>query len=231
MTGVLTVMLVVALSMLITRVAAEALVVTGLSREAALFQARSALTGTGFTTSESETVVQHPVRRRIVLLLMLVGRAGVVTVIASLTVSFAGATSTGDALRRLAALAGGGVVLMLMTRSRPFNRFLSRLIQSALRRYTRLEVHDYAALLHVAGEYGVSEVEVRPDDRFAGHTLEQLDLRSQGIIVLGIERAGGTYEGAPPTSAVLRAGDRLVLYGHDDALAEACRQRPRTGPA
>jgi len=33
---------------------------TGLSRESARFQARSALTGGGFTTTESEAVVRHP---------------------------------------------------------------------------------------------------------------------------------------------------------------------------
>jgi len=37
-----------------------------LSVEAAHFQARSALTGVGFTTSESELIVGHPARRRIV---------------------------------------------------------------------------------------------------------------------------------------------------------------------
>ena len=36
---------------------------TGLSREAATFQAQSAFMGVGFTTSESESLVNHPVRR------------------------------------------------------------------------------------------------------------------------------------------------------------------------
>lgn len=56
---------------------------TGLSREAAQFQARSA-----FTTSESEAVVNHPVRRRIAMLLMLAGGAGIITTLATVLLSF-----------------------------------------------------------------------------------------------------------------------------------------------
>ncbi|MFW5811085.1 MAG: hypothetical protein ACOCWY_05750 [Thermodesulfobacteriota bacterium] len=57
------------------------------SKQSARFQARSAFTGVGFTTSESEKMVNHPVRRRILLLLMLGGNAGIVTAMGSLIVS------------------------------------------------------------------------------------------------------------------------------------------------
>lgn len=46
-------------SILITRVATVALTHTGLSRESAKFQACSAFTGVGFTTSESEKVEKN----------------------------------------------------------------------------------------------------------------------------------------------------------------------------
>lgn len=54
MTAVLTLLVVILESMVITRIATIALMATGLTRESARFQARSALTGAGFTTSESE---------------------------------------------------------------------------------------------------------------------------------------------------------------------------------
>lgn len=54
-------------SFLITRVTTVALTVTGMAKESARFQARSAVSGVGFTTSESEAVVNHPLRRRIVM--------------------------------------------------------------------------------------------------------------------------------------------------------------------
>jgi hypothetical protein len=60
--GIIASLTVLGLSLIITRIATTALSLTGLSWEAARFQARSAFTGTGFTTTEAERVVDHPVR-------------------------------------------------------------------------------------------------------------------------------------------------------------------------
>ena len=57
--------IVILVTLVIARAGVLALVATGLPIEIARFQARSALSGVGFTTSESETVVGHPIRRRI----------------------------------------------------------------------------------------------------------------------------------------------------------------------
>ncbi len=84
MTAILTLLIVLALSLVVTRVATVALTATGLSREAARFQARSAFSGAGFTTKESESVVRHPVRRRIIMWLMLAGNAGIAAAMATL---------------------------------------------------------------------------------------------------------------------------------------------------
>ncbi len=56
MTGVVSLLVALTLSLIVTRVAAMALMFTGLSRESAKFQARSAFTGAGFTTHESEKI-------------------------------------------------------------------------------------------------------------------------------------------------------------------------------
>lgn len=79
---------IITVSVLVTRLASIALTHTGLSHESARFQARSAFTRLGFTTSESERVVSHPVRRRVVMLLMLLGNAGIVTAMSSLILAF-----------------------------------------------------------------------------------------------------------------------------------------------
>ena len=72
------VLVVLLVSLLVARVGTVALTLTGMSREAARFQARSAFFGVGFTTGEAEAVVGHPVRRRIIMWLILLGNAGVV---------------------------------------------------------------------------------------------------------------------------------------------------------
>ena len=52
---------------------------TGLSEEKARFQVISLLTGSGFTTRESELITQHPSRRRLAQLLMITGYVGFLT--------------------------------------------------------------------------------------------------------------------------------------------------------
>lgn len=52
MASLISLIIIFALSLLITKIASEALVHTGLSKQSARFQARSAYTGVGFTTSD-----------------------------------------------------------------------------------------------------------------------------------------------------------------------------------
>ena len=100
MVALITVLVVVLISLIVARVGTVALIQTGVPREAARFQARSALSAAGFTTSESEKVVNHPVRRRIILNLMLLGSAGLVAAVGSLVISF-GHANTDQQLKRM----------------------------------------------------------------------------------------------------------------------------------
>lgn len=218
--AILLLILVAVLSLLITRVATVALTVTGMTRESARFQARSALTGAGFTTSESEMVVNHPVRRRIVMGLMLLGSVGLVTGVAGLLAGMLGAARTDQQLVRGALLLGGLILVYLVSLSNWVDQRLSRLIMSLLRRYTNLEVQDYARLLHLAGEYSVKEMAVRPGDWMAGRPLGELRVKDEGVLVLGVVQRGGTYIGAPGKDTVISAGDIVILYGCDAILGE-----------
>ncbi len=101
MVAVLSLLIVLTFSLLIVRIATVALTLTGLSSESAGFQARSAFTGTGFTTRESEAVVNHPLRRRIVMLLMILRNAGIITAVSSLILSFVNLGGAEEGLTRL----------------------------------------------------------------------------------------------------------------------------------
>jgi len=211
---------VISLSLLITRIATVALALTGLSRESAKFQARSAFTGVGFTTNEAEQVVSHPVRRRILMLLMLLGNVGVITTISSLILTFLNTVSNQQWLVRSLILGTGLVVLWILATSKWIDRYLSRLINWALQRWTRLNVQDYASLLRLSGDYTVMEMEVQPDDWLADRELGELGLRQEGVVVLGIQRENGRYVGAPKGHTHICPGDVLILYGRLPLLNE-----------
>src|SRR4051794_14667055 len=228
MVALISVLIIVLLSLLITRVATVALSLTGMSRESARFQARSALTGVGFTTTEAEDVVGHPVRRRIVSALMLVGSAGLVTAVSSLILSFGGAQSH-EKLMRGFVLVAGLFVLWLFARSNWVDRRLSAVIGRVLR-WRGLHVRDYGRLLALQSDWAVSELVVEDDDWIAGRTLAELKLREEHIDVLGIQKRGGEYIGVPHGHRVVEAGDVLVLYSTEERLEEIDeRKRGRAG--
>jgi hypothetical protein len=122
---------VVAFGVIINRLALVALTLTGLSRDIARFQTRSAYYGVGFTTAQSEDVVNDPGRRRIIMTLALIGNAGVATTIASLLLSFTGATG-GQAVERLAVIPAALVGVAALAHSGYVNRQFSQLARRAV---------------------------------------------------------------------------------------------------
>lgn len=227
MVGIISLFMVVALSMLVTRVATIALTHTGLSRESARFQARSALTGAGFTTTESEKVVNHPVRRRIVMILMLVGNAGIVTGMASLMLTFVHGSGGGWLFLALKILliSVSLVLLWLIATSAWVDKHLSVLIERGLNRYTRLNVRDYESLMQLAGDYRLVELGISEKDWLAGKRLAEADLRSEGLIVLAVNHANGEFVGVPQGDTRINAEDTLVLYGHLDSIKALDKRR------
>ncbi|MBV7694118.1 cation:proton antiporter regulatory subunit [Streptomyces sp. TRM70350] len=230
MIGVVSLFAVVLLSLLITRVATVALVLTGMSKQAARFQARSAFTGVGFTTSEAESVVDHPVRRRIVMALMLLGSVGTASVVASLLLSFVGLRGRGTELEQVAVIVGGMALLLAVLHTPSADRWLTGVLQRLLRRFTRLDARDYAGLLHLSGQWMIGEVRIREEDWVANRALREMDLPGEGVLVLGIQRRTGKWIGAPGPETCMRPGDTAVLYGPRDVLADLDdRRRDHTG--
>jgi K+/H+ antiporter YhaU regulatory subunit KhtT len=213
MIAIVSLLIVLTLSILITRIATVALTHTGLSRQSAKFQARSAFTGVGFTTSESEHVVSHPVRRKILLVLMLMGNAGIVTAVTSLILTFADLRGSSAAALKIGILVAGLIALWAIASSRLLDRHLSNLISKVLSRYSKLDVKDYANLLHLSGEYRITEMKVDPEDWLANRSLKKLKLSDEGVMVLGITRENGTFIGAPEGPTKIMPNDTLVLYG------------------
>lgn len=230
MAAIISLLVVITVSLIVTRVASVALMLTGLSQQTARFQARSAFTGSGFTTSESEAVVNHPVRRRIILGLMLLGNAGLVTGVATLLLGFVGSTNTAEGLTHAGVLAGGLLLLFAVTRSRVINKATEIWIERALRRVTNMDARDYAGLLHLAGDWRVVEMQIHDEDWLAGRPLRDLDLPEEGVLVLGIERGKDSYIGAPTGTTCIRGGDTVLLYGREKVLADLdVRRRDMTG--
>jgi len=230
MLAVISLLVIVGLSLLIIRVGSVALILTGVSKELAYFQAFSAFSGVGFTTHESEKVVNQPVRRRILMILMLAGSLGVVTAISSLILTFIQVQNRGEWLLRVLLLVLGLTVLYVVASSEWVNHALSKVIGWGLKKWTRLDIYDYEQLLQLSDGYAVQEVAVHDDDWLAEKSLADLDLSQEGILVLGIRRADDAYVGSPTGDSLVLPGDTLILYGRQSLLAElSTRQKGARG--
>lgn len=226
MAAIVTLLLTLAVSLLVTRIAEMALMLTGLSRESARFQARSAFSGVGYTTTEAESIVNHPVRRRIAMMLMLIGNIGLATVGASMMVSLLDAKANDSWLFNIGMLSLGIVSLMLVARSHWIERRLNRIIAWSLRRFTDLDVRDYVAILNLQEGYAVTEMRVDPGDWLADKTLIDLNLPREGVLILGVHCSrANCYIGAPTATTEIHVGDTLVMYGPIDRLKELDQRR------
>jgi hypothetical protein len=223
-------LLVLVMSLVITRIATVALTLTGMSQPVAQFQARSALTGAGFTTSESERITTHPVRRRIVLALMLIGNTGLVLGASFVILLLSrGEDDVGARSQQFGLLLGGLLALYVVARSAWVERALRRFIEGVLSRHTDLAQRDYGSLLRLGGEYRVAELAIAEGDWMAGHDLAELELMKEGVLVLGITKQDGTYVGAPRSHQRIEVGDVVMLYGSEDEIAALDRRRAGVG--
>ena len=218
MVAAISLFLIVSLSALITKIASIALIHTGLSTESAKFQARSAYTGTGLSTQETESIMNHPVRRKIIYHLMLIGNAGIVTVMSSLILTFILPETIASKLYGLLIIVVGMIFLWLAVRSTWVDRGLSRVINKMLKRYTNIEVHDFAAVLHLKDDYTIIEAKVDHDGWMCYRTLEKLNLREEGITILGVDRKGKGYFGSPSGRFEILPDDVVTIYGKSDGI-------------
>ena len=226
MAAIASLLIVLAMSLVVTRVATMALMLTGMSRESARFQSRSAFTGVGFTTSEAEDVVAHPVRRQIVMALMLLGNIGIGAVVATLMLSLM-QTAEADGYRiwKIGFLTLGVVLLWLAATNRRLEKHLNRVISWFLRYFAKMEVRDYVSILKLQGGYAVSELSVSHKDWLCDKTLFDLRLPNEGVLVLGIRRSGGVFLGTPTGDMRIHARDTLVLYGKVERIQELDQRR------
>ena len=223
MVALVSLLIIVALSLLVVRIGTVALTMTGLSEEVAAFQSLSAFTGTGFTTKETESVVGTPARRRIVRNLIIFGNAGIITAMSSLVLSFTGAGE--DVPDRVLMMVVGLIIMVRIAHSAWFGRFITPVIRRALARSSVVQLHDYAQLLGLQDGYSVVEILLHEDDWVRGFSLRTLRLTDEGVLVLGMVKADGRFIGGPSPEAIGEAGDTLIVYGPARQIQELANRR------
>jgi len=206
------VILTIFISFLIVRAAAIALMMTGLDHKRSIFQALSAFTGTGFTTKEAEKVINHPLRRKIIIWLMILGNAGIVTVIITATSSLIKIKGYGIPLHLIIMLAGIYIVYRIGT-SKGFIRKWESFIEKKLMKLSHFEEETVEDLLHLIEGYGLVQVLIKKNSPIAGLLLSECTLCREDTVFIGIER-DKKWIPIPKDQEKINEGDKLVLYGN-----------------
>jgi hypothetical protein len=161
-------------------------------------------------------VVHHPVRRRIISWLMVLGNAGIVTVIITATSTLVTSEGYQLSLNVLVLLVGIYLIYRLATH-KGFIRRWESFIEEKLVKYPAFEEGTTEDLLHLTEGFGLVRAIITEDSPLVGKSLEESKLTAQGVIVLGIER-DRAWNPIPRANELIQASDRVVVYGPFNVL-------------
>lgn len=215
MIAALLLMVIFAFTFTIVRVASVAMRLTGMSEGQARFQSISALSGTGFTTSESEMIVNYPIRRKITVILMIVGNLGLVSFFSTFMISFlrTDAELPSILLQIIWMVIGVGGLFWFLT-NKGIDEILCRVISRYLEKFTSLGKRRYDRLLQLGDGVSVVEHHLAFGEDKNVHALlaEHPDLS-----ILALRSSKGETLIDVPEGQQLNHGDALILYGQDSA--------------
>lgn len=216
MGAALSLFVLLSLSVFIIRVASIALRLTGLPDGTARFQALSAFSGTGFTTTEAETVVNYPVRRRIISLLMIIGNLGFVTVFATIVISLINTEGEMEAVMvQIAWLVAGLILLWFFILNSTADKLMCNVIGRVLKSTTRLGQRSYQRLLQIADGYSICEHPIASHWLEQPSALEKEDFERLNLNVLAVRFPNGSISMEFNSTHTLQSGAVLVVSGSD----------------
>lgn len=183
---------------------------TGLSEEKARFQVISLLTGSGFTTRESELITQHPSRRRLAQILMITGYIGFLTGISFLVDIIKKSLS----FKNLIVLIVFFSLILMFFRNKFLLSYFDNIIEKFIlkRRFKRKSPTKMYKLITRAKGYGVFNILIDEKSSLVGVALKDSNLKPRGIIILNIDK-GNQFIGFPTRDYVIEKGDNILLYG------------------
>jgi len=219
---------VLVISFIVVRIGAIAFQLTGLEWSQAKFQALSCFTSTGFTTKEAELITGDKQRRRIASALIVLGHAGLVTMIATLANSLRAHEVIESRLSKqilpfhlppllvqlinlLIIIAAVYAIYKIFTNT----KFAKKLTNTLRRKIIKKEIFrpvSFEELLLATGGYGVSRVAVSAGSPVLNKTLSRSDLREHDITVLAIVRNSETIPN-PGANMKILLSDELICFG------------------
>ncbi|WP_163102053.1 TrkA C-terminal domain-containing protein [Peribacillus alkalitolerans] len=182
---------------------------TGLDSKISRFQVISMLTGTGFTTEESNSIIDHPVRRKIGAFLILFGAFSLAVIISSISNMLANNLRILELTFAIFVL----IVLVILSRIPRVKKYFKDKLHTEMEEHYDIWEHPMKEVLFLDEDDIVSEVIITEDSDLVGKKTREIVTREEDINLLFVKR-GKIKIRKEIGKETLHEGDQLFLYGN-----------------
>lgn len=188
----------------------------GLPEEKARFQVVSLLTGSGFTTRESEMIISTRRRRRLARITMLFGYVFNISVVSAFINVFMSLkiTQVGQYVLGLLIPVGMVAILIIILRIPAVRSFGSSLIMKAIGNITHTNTANSVMIIDHIGKGTIAQVHIMamPDALLGKKLFESRIKEDHNILIMLVEDKHGKVE-APHKDTVFSEGEKLTVFG------------------
>ncbi len=203
---------------------------TGFPDDKARFQVLSLLTGCGFTTRESESLLAAKPRRRLTQVTMLFGYVFNVTIVTAFVNVFLSMKSSqfDNYLFGLMIPISIAVFIILITKVGPIRVRIDRVFEKIAGKIVKKDSANTLMLVDSIGHDSIAQVTLRNvPQALQGKTLAEMDIKTkENIMVMLIERADKTVETAGANTVILQ-GDKLTVFGNYKSISRVFEAKER----
>lgn len=193
---------------------------TGLKVEISRFQVISMMTGTGFTTKESELISGHPIRRKLATFLILFGAFSLAVIISSISEFLSNGLRTKEILLSVASV----LIVFGILRQRHVQKHLSNLFNRKMKQNIELADLPIREVFLKNHQDMMLFLTIYQDSQLANCTIRQVlpDIDALDLEVVFIKR-GDTVIRKKVYDSPLHEADQILLYGNKQVMFEALK--------
>ena len=186
---------------------------TGLKKNIARFQVISMLTGTGFTTGESELIIDHPIRRRLGAFLILFGAFSLAVIISAISSILSDEFFT----MKIGYVAGTLVLFLFVLKVGKVKNKITVLFEHELERNFDLQDMTIKDVFFTEENDSLVEVPLHSSSTMIGGKLIEKLNSEEDINILSIKR-GEIIIRKKRLNTELQAGDFILMLGDKEVI-------------
>jgi hypothetical protein len=201
------------LIIIVVEISSSLLIISGLDKKIARFQAISMLTATGFTTKESELILRHPIRRNIGMFLILFGVFSLAVLISSISKIM----EQNFRIPQMVMITTGMLLILVTVKNKPVMKLLSRKFHQHLRQEFELHELPIEEVLYTGEEDMVSKISIFAESRAVDQPVVEMFNPDDDFLLLFVQR-GSEKIRHQCMKLTLQEGDILFVYGSKTSI-------------